>query len=241
MERLEREEHANQLIADRRCILFQSRYTASMDTPFAVKSERKRRGQGASRHGEILDAAKRLFLTEGFERATIRKIAAAVGVSSATLYLYFPDKDAMLRAIAESTFESMLVRLEQSQQSAETDLNRFQAGLRAYIAFGLEHPDEYRLTFLAKMMATCGPGRPAAACDNVPAADRSFYILASGIEQLMKAGVFRTADPILTAEAVWASMHGVTTLLLDQRDHLQSDADALIAKVTEIAVRGLTA
>jgi AcrR family transcriptional regulator len=73
-----------------------------------VKSERKRRGQGASRRGEILDAAKRLFLTEGFERATIRKIAAAVGVSSAALYLYFPDKGAILRGIAESTLETLL-------------------------------------------------------------------------------------------------------------------------------------
>jgi hypothetical protein len=61
-----------------------------MDLPTATRSIRKPRGQGASRRGEILDAAKRLFLTEGFERATIRKIAEAVGVSSGTLYLYFP-------------------------------------------------------------------------------------------------------------------------------------------------------
>ena len=161
----------------------------------ATKSDRKPRGQGASRRGEILDAAKRLFLTEGFERATIRKIAASVGVSSAALYLYFPDKDAILRAIAESTFETLLARLEESQRQVDTDLERFRAGLRAYVAFGVAHPDGYRLTFLAKMMASCGPGRPVDPCSHVPAADRSFDILATSIERMMQAGVFRRADP----------------------------------------------
>jgi AcrR family transcriptional regulator len=210
-----------------------------MEIVLATKSERKPRGQGASRRREILDAAKRLFLTEGFERATIRKIAASVGVSSAALYLYFPDKDAILRAIAESTFETLLARLEDSQRQADTDLERFRAGLRAYVSFGEAHPDEYRLTFLAKMMASCGPGRPVDPCSHVPAADRSFDILATSIEQLMQAGIFRRADPVLTAEAVWASLHGVTALLLDQREHLESEAEALVTAVIDMAVRGL--
>ena len=211
-----------------------------MDLSYA-KSERKPRGQGASRRGEILDAAKRLFLTEGFERATIRKIAAAVGVSSTALYLYFPDKDAILRAIAESTFETLLSRLEESQLQADSDLIRFRTGLRAYVAFGLAHPDEYRLTFLAKMIASSGPGRPADPCTDVAAADRSFEIMVRGIARLMEAGIFRPADPVLTAEAVWASLHGVTALLLDQREHLQAETDVLITAVIDLAIRGLSA
>ena len=212
-----------------------------MDITPATKSERKPRGQGASRRAEILGAAKRLFLTEGFERATIRKIAATVGVSSTTLYLYFPDKDSILRAIAESTFETLLSHLEHAERSAETDIERFRAGLRAYIAFGMEHPDEYRLTFLAKMIASTSPGRQASPCENVAAADRSFDILASGIGRLMQAGIFRAADPIRTAEAVWASVHGVTALLLDQCEHLESTQDGLIDAVIDIAERGLRA
>ena len=137
----------------------------------AGRSMRKPRGQGASRRGEILAAAKRLFLTEGYERTTIRKIAAAVGVSSAALYLYFPDKDAILRAISEATFEALLARLEQTQRQDGSDLDRLRAGLEAYVAFGLAHPDEYRLTFLAKMMASSGPGRPCEAVQPLPAAD----------------------------------------------------------------------
>jgi len=201
-----------------------------MDDISAARSMRKPRGQGASRRGEILAAARRLFLTEGYERTTIRKIAAAVGVSSAALYLYFPDKDAILRAISESTFEALLACLEESQRQAGSDLDRLRAGLKAYIDFGLAHPDEYRLTFLAKMMASSGPGRPCEGYQPVPAAQHSFSILSDLIAGLMRAGVFAAADPLLTAEAAWAAVHGITALLLDQADHVKSDPAALVAK-----------
>ena len=205
-----------------------------------AKAERKARGHGLSRRGEILSAAQRLFLTDGFERTTMRKIAAAVGVSSAALYLYFEDKDAILRAIAEVTFETLLAALEDSQRQGDNDLQRLRASLLAYIAFGLAHPDEYRLTFLAKMIAPSGPGRPVGSCDDVPAAHRSFDIMVNGIERLMQAGVFRPADPIAATEAVWASLHGVTALLLDQRDHLRSEPQVLIDRVINIVVGGLS-
>nr|WP_294519825.1 TetR/AcrR family transcriptional regulator [uncultured Rhodopila sp.] len=210
-----------------------------MDDAAAVRSVRKPRGQGASRQGEILAAAKRLFLTEGFERTTVRKIAAAVGVSAAALYLYFPDKEAILRAIAESTFESLLACLEQTQAQPGSELDRLRAGLAGYIAFGLAHPDEYRLTFLAKMMASSGPGRPCAGYPAPAAAEHSFGILASLIGHLMRAGVFAAADPVLTAEAVWASVHGTTALLLDQAAHVKSDPAALIGMTLDIIIKGL--
>lgn len=206
-----------------------------------IKSLRKPRGQGFARRAEILDAAKRLFLTEGFEHTTIRRIAAAVGVSAATLYVYFPDKDSILQAIAESTFEALLGCLTASQQQAATDLDRFRAGLAAYIEFGLAHPDEYRLTFLAKMIAPAGPGRPAHPCDGVPDADRSFGILVSGISVLMQQGVFAPADHVLTGEAVWAALHGLTALLLDQSDHLQSNREALERATLDMVIKGLMA
>jgi len=212
-----------------------------MDDVAAARSVRKPRGQGASRRGEILVAAKKLFLTEGFERATIRKIAAAVGVSAAALYLYFPDKDAILRAIAESTFEALVACLEQTQSRPGSDLDRFRAGLDGYIGFGLAHPDEYRLTFLAKMMASSGPGRPCVPFPALPAAEHSFHILSDSIDGLMQAGVFARGDPLLTAEAVWASIHGTTALLLDQADHVKSEQSALVAAVIDILVRGLSA
>lgn len=54
---------------------------------------RKARGEGHERRAEILAAAQRLFVEYGYEGATIRKIADAVGLSSTALYLHFRKKD----------------------------------------------------------------------------------------------------------------------------------------------------
>ncbi len=208
----------------------------AVETP----TQRKPRGQGASRRGEILAAAKRLFLTEGFEQATIRKIAAAVGVSSGALYIYFPDKDAILRAISEETFAALLAALEQARQEPQEDpLDRLRAGLRAYVNFGLAHPDEYRLTFLAKMIRQSAPGRPAAPCKDIEAADRSFDLLLQDVTLLIAAGMMRPIDPCAAAEALWSCVHGVTAILLDHPEELETDPTHLADTVIDMSIEGL--
>ena len=200
-------------------------------------STRKPRGQGAERRGEILAAAKRLFLEEGFEHATMRRIAAEIGVSAAALYGYFPDKEAMLHAIAEATFGELLASLRESQQAEASSLERFKAGLRAYVAFGVAHPDEYRLTFLAKMI---NAEKATSVCSReIEDADRSFAILEQGVADLMTAGLVVPGDTLAAAEAVWACLHGTTALVLDQPAHVQTPPARLIETVIALILGGL--
>jgi len=202
---------------------------------------RKARGSALSRRAEILSAAKRLFLADGYERATIRKIASAVGVSSAALYLYFPDKDAILRGIAEDTFGALLARLEAARQGPGDALTRLRAAMHAYIGFGRAHPDEYRLTFLSKMMSVSSPGRYAEACGDIEAADRSFNLLVQDCTALIEAGIFRPLDPVEAAEALWACTHGATAVLIDHTEHLTTDSDKLAHRVVDMTLRGMCA
>src|SRR5688500_7353296 len=65
------------------------------------KSARKAKGDGHLRRAEILEAAERIFVAEGYEGATIRKIADEVGVSSTALYMHFQDKGCILLEICE--------------------------------------------------------------------------------------------------------------------------------------------
>ena len=58
-----------------------------------VRSARKAKGSGYLRRAEILEAAERIFIEEGYEGATIRKIAEEVGVSSTALYVHFRGKE----------------------------------------------------------------------------------------------------------------------------------------------------
>lgn len=48
---------------------------------------------------EILDAARELFINEGYEKFTMRKLAQKIGYSPTTIYIYFKGKDDLLLAI----------------------------------------------------------------------------------------------------------------------------------------------
>ena len=205
-----------------------------MDQTAEITRTRKPRGQGASRRGEILDAAKHLFAQEGVDHVTMRRIGAAVGVSPTALYMHFSDKDALLAAIAQDTFAELVSRLEQSRLDTTPPLRRFRAGLRAYIDFGVARPDEYRLTFMTRLfrrsqVKTCA----------LELADRSFDILQDGVRELMAASVFRDGNPTLTSEAIWATLHGVTALLLDQAENILAKQEALIEASLDLLIAGL--
>ena len=197
---------------------------------------RKPRGQGASRRGEILAAAKHLFAQEGVAHVTMRRIGAAVGVSPTALYMHFADKDAMLAAIAQDTFAELLSRLEQTQGMEKSPRAQFRAGLRTYIEFGLERPDEYRLTFMSRLFRRGEAKTPT----TVEMADRSFDILQERVAELTRAGIFAPAGPAAqTAEAIWAVLHGVTALLLDQAENLETAPGKLIEATLDLLEAGL--
>jgi AcrR family transcriptional regulator len=197
---------------------------------------RKPRGQGASRRGEILDAAKRLFIEEGFAQATMRRIAAEVGVSPTAIYLHFADKDAILKAIAEDFFSELLVLLRRSQTAGGPSLDRLRAGLRAYVEFGLERADEYKLTF--NNARERGLARPP--CEDVDVADLSFEVLVTSVTDLMEAGAVGRANAVLVAEMLWTCMHGVTSAAIDLQGRLQNDIWALVDFSIATLIAGLT-
>ena len=195
---------------------------------------RKARGQGASRRGEILDAAKRLFIEEGFANATMRRIAAEVGVSPTALYLHFADKEAILQAIADDYFSELLVVLTKSQGHEAPSLARLRSGLRSYVTFGLARYDEYRLTFESRQTRAETP-----VCVESDVASMSFAVLEHSVEALVAAGIFRAGDPVAIAETIWVCMHGLTSVLVNLNDRVQTVRDTLIESVIDNVITGL--
>jgi len=51
---------------------------------------------------QVLDGAREIFMTDGFEGASVDDIARAAGVSKATLYSYFPDKRLLFMEVAKA-------------------------------------------------------------------------------------------------------------------------------------------
>ncbi len=62
------------------------------------------------KRAEIVAAARRLFLEQGFEAVSVSRIAQDAGVVSNTLYWYFRDKDAVLIAVLEEVLADSMAR-----------------------------------------------------------------------------------------------------------------------------------
>src|SRR5215216_6461878 len=82
---------------------------------------------------EILDAARDLFVTEGYQNVSMRKIAEKIEYSPTTIYLYFRDKADLLFQICEETFSSLLSTLEAIGEDEADPVASLKRGMRAYV------------------------------------------------------------------------------------------------------------
>ena len=210
----------------------------------AVSGTRKKRGEGYTRRDEILWAAKKLFLKEGYEATTIRRIADSVGVSAPALYLYFRDKEAIMLALCDQTFGGLIDRMAEIEKQGMPPIERLRHCGEAYVRFALENPQEYWLTFLSgntpKRIKEQGH-KPETVDPNEPGTSGA---IAFG--KLM--GVFRDIEssgaplyyPVDTAaELVWMSLHGLVAALITNPEFPWTRRDTLIAGMIDVAVRGV--
>jgi len=178
------------------------------------RSRRKAKGSGHLRRGEIIDAAERIFVACGYEGATIRKIADAVGVSSTALYMHFADKTEILVEICENAFARLLA---QNTEIAALDMEpvaRVRRMLGAYMTFALEHPNAYQLVFGAPREAL-SPERAEALRD---LGRRCYDLFAGAVRRVDEAGRLKTHHVDAAAQTLWAATHGLVTLLITQPD-----------------------
>src|SRR5258706_15859790 len=109
----------------------------------SIQERRAREKQGVRE--EILDAARTLFVKEGYENVSIRKIADKIEYAPGTIYLYFRDKAEILDRICEETFAKLIVKQQAIENDTAPPLDKLRRGLRIYIQFGLDNPNHYIL------------------------------------------------------------------------------------------------
>jgi AcrR family transcriptional regulator len=179
-------------------------------------------------HGDLRAAAIAAGLELLKDRAAddlgLREVARSVGVSATALYRHFPDKAALLRALAAEGFQQLADAQRDAAAAAGGGNAGFGATGRAYVRFALANPALFRLLFSA-MAPTRDPfGRSP---EEMPEA---FRMLWDNAARLAPPDAGPQAAPLIALEA-WALVHGLATLMLDGQIPRNEDLiDAILCK-----------
>ncbi|GAB4049175.1 TetR/AcrR family transcriptional regulator [Spirosoma litoris] len=172
-------------------------------------TERKEREREEMRQ-LILDGAQKLFLSNGFEKVSIRNIADEIEYSPATIYLYFKDKNQLLFALHQRGFVKMIGEFMPLQLLKDPFEKLVEMG-RAYIRFAVENPELFDLMFIMTApMDTLDK-------EDWVEGDQAFGLLMSIVQECMDAGIFQKHNVQSTAMMIWSGIHGYTALFLRKR------------------------
>jgi AcrR family transcriptional regulator len=186
---------------------------------------------------EILDAASELFVKEGYENVSMRRIADKIEYSPTTIYLYFKDKAELLEQVCVETFSRLNAHLTRILEQPGDPIERLKRGLLAYINFGLENPHHYRAVFMMPVPESFDHSRMAK--PDAPGM-QAFDFLRRSVYDCIAAGRFpQTADPETISQTLWAGVHGVTSLLITcDKGFPFVNRDQLIHSVVNTLVAG---
>lgn len=171
----------------------------------------------------LIEAGLRHLEADGAGEISLRQLARESGVSAAAVYRHFPDKKALLAALAEEGFTRLGAAQEDAAAAAGGGPEGFAATGRAYVRFALRHPALFRLAFAH-----------ADSVFDVTAEDH----LASRLLQEYARAYGGDRAPILALQA-WSVAHGLAMLMLDgnvpRDEHI---IEAVIDSATLFPVQG---
>jgi AcrR family transcriptional regulator len=165
---------------------------------------------------------------------SIRAVADAVGVTPPSIYLHFADKSDLLFAVCERHFAALDRVTEAALEGVEDPVERIRWRGRAYIRFGLDHPEPYRILFMSRADAS-----PAAFTEKRLSQAAAFGGLVDDVAAAMAVGAMAPDDPFTAACGLWALVHGITSLLTAKADFPWPPLEEFVEKTLDAYSHGL--
>ncbi|MFI7677594.1 TetR/AcrR family transcriptional regulator [Actinophytocola sp. NPDC049390] len=190
-------------------------------------------------HGALRDALLRatldLIRTEGIGAVSLRQVARTAGVSPGAPYHHFPDRAALLTALADDGFKNLATALRTTQAEARTPAEALPALIETYVRFAHDNPAHFQLMFRPEL--TQSHKSP----QGKEAADEAFTALTDTVAACMAAGVLRQADEDVLALTLWSLVHGLASLWLDGHlAHHTGDPEELTRQVARLVAGFMT-
>lgn len=188
-------------------------------------------------HGDLISslikAASEILQEEGVEGLSMRKLADKVGVSRTAPYHHFKDKNELLCAIAAAGFKAQEARLQTLLSSHEESEKRFHQYVYQYIEFADTQREVYDLMYGRLIWKT---GTPTSALKD--ASKQTFKRWLDWVEQLQEDKVLPDNNSALrVGQASWASLHGLSRLLIDGIYLDRNDIQAMTEQMIQTLIR----
>lgn len=172
-------------------------------------------------HGDLrqslIEAACKHLLESGADTLSLRALARAVGVSQTAPYRHFESKSALFLAIAQYGFEmlrdetaAVAAKYPDDPEAAITEIGV------AYLDFAKRNPEKYQLFFDSSLVDF------SQSEELIEAGNAAFAVLTRVIQQGIDQGVFVDRPVLEAAGAIWASIHGATSLLLSKEPNMRN-------------------
>ena len=182
----------------------------------------------------ILDAARDLFVRQGYPNVSIRKIAERIEYSPAAIYSYFASKDDIFLALAEEGFH----RLDDTVQSAighADPVENVRAVWWAFYEFSKHQPEYFELMFVDRSVP-----RITQQWGGFEFLQQLLATAVTCIQEAIDAGAFpATLKARVAMHVLWASLIGPSVVGLRHRLAQGEDYDALARDVLESTLAGL--
>src|SRR5262245_4612142 len=195
--------------------------------------ERQERDREAVRRG-ILDAARDLFVAEGYDNVSIRKIAERIEYSPAAIYSYFPSKDDIFFELAEEGFR-LLGDPRQGEVQQLAPLARVRAVFWRLYQFSREHPEYFALMFVDRAVP-----RITREYERFAFAREMKQHIAEEIQRCVDAGELpASVAPLVAMRMLTGGVLGVAVLRLTDRLPAGESADDIASDMLDTILAGL--
>jgi len=197
-----------------------------------MKQENKQNYHHGDLRFALINAAIEMISQQGIDQLTMRNLSEWVGVSRTAAYRHFSDKADLLTATAIEGFKQFSHALKTARIDDSVDeINRFKNMGKAYITFAVENSAYYRLMFGDSVVQKNETLQHAS--------DSSFNELLLMIELLQSLEIIAGDDARLQAIYIWSLMHGLASLIIDNKLQPDVDFDALMTFIDHSITKSL--
>ena len=157
----------------------------------------------------ILGCACEMYLQDGLDGFSMRKLARVLGVTAPALYRHYESKEKVLLDVVGEAYRTLIQYLHRALQG-RTPEDRFRMAGSGFVDFALEHPRYYEVLFMGvDLLAREGVKSLAA---EQGCATGQFWN--DRVREAIEAGLLEPGDPQEIGLTLWAHGHGLISLYL---------------------------